>query len=686
MKSPADPEGRTLEDIRDNELQLGFLADLAQATEPMSDPALIMEVTARMLGTHLLANRCAYAEVESDQDRFQITGDYNDGVTSIVGRFAFSDFGAAVLSLMRANQPFIVDDVDSDPRTAGMDKAAYRITSIQAVICLPLHKDNRLVAAMAVHQRTVRLWTPQEIELVGLVVARCWESLERSRSDRRLKETNSRLGLALEAANMGDWAWDAVTDVLSVSRRTELLLGWKADPRATWSEFKHFISPEDLPVVEAEIERAKTSDGRYRAEYRLTTPGRNEVWLAAWGIVQRTASGAFAGIAGVVQDVTVRKHLEQELQAKATALVDADRRKDEFLATLAHELRNPLAPIRTAAEILGHPRVPADQAMRAVDVVRRQVSQMSRLLDDLLDVARITRRALHLKKERVDLRSIVAAAVETVGPMIDARRHRLVLRLVDADQGMDADPLRITQVLCNLLTNAAKYTDPGGTITISTQATPVARILKVGDTGIGLTPAATKRIFGMFMQETSVLERSEGGLGIGLALAKGLVLLHQGTIDVFSEGLGRGSEFIVSLPAAPAGSNEAVTTLEPLPKTVLPQRVLVADDNRDGADSVAAFLRLDGHEVEVVNDGESALRQARANRPSVMVLDIGMPGMNGYEVAKAIRGEVWGSDIRLVAVTGWGQESDRALAFEAGFDQHLTKPFDPEKLLAFISS
>ncbi|MBA3479279.1 MAG: GAF domain-containing protein, partial [Lautropia sp.] len=620
MPSDYHPD-RSLDDVRESESRLRFLAQVAQATEPLTDAAVIMQVTARLLGEHLQASRCAYAEVEADEDRFLITGDYNHGVASIVGRFAFSDFGEAVLFLMRTNKPYIVDDVDADPRTAHMDKTAYRITSIQAVICVPLHKDGRFVAAMAVHQNRARQWKASEIDLVRLVVARCWESLERSRSERRLIQTNSRLSLALEAASMGDWTWDAATDVVALSPRTEELLGLDCQGEIRWSQFRSCISEADLPVVDEAVERTRLSGTRYKVEYRFNTPGGRQIWLGAWGIAQHTNDGGFSGISGVLQDVTVRKQLEQELHANAAALMEADRRKDEFLATLAHELRNPLAPIRTAAEILHHPGLSAEQALTAASVVRRQVSQMSRLLDDLLDVARITRGQLHLKKERVSLRSIVSSAVETAGPLIDARGHRLVLRVDGAEEEVLADPVRLTQILSNLLSNAAKYTDPGGTITVSSQATNEARVLRVADTGIGLTPDATHRIFGMFTQETSVLKRSQGGLGIGLALAKGLANLHEGTIAAFSEGLGKGSEFVVTLPPAPAYAQEAPTSAAVRPKSAARQKVLVADDNQDAAESVAAFLRLEGHEVQIAADGEAALRLAREVRPGVIILD-----------------------------------------------------------------
>lgn len=675
---------RSMESVSESEPRLELLAQVARATEPLTDAAQIMQITARLLGEHLQVNRCAYAEVEADQDRFVIIGDYNNGVSSIVGRFAFSEFGAAVLALMRANKPYVINDVDADARTAQMDKVAYRNTNIQAVICVPLHKDGRFVAAMAVHQNRPRQWAAEEVELVRLVVGRCWDSLERSRSERRLIQTNTRLSLALEAAGMGDWAWDVTTDMVALSPQSEQLLGLSCRGEICWSLFRSFISTSDLPAVDEAVERTRSSGERCKVEYRFTGPQGRRVWIAAWGLAQYATTSVIAGIAGVLQDVTIRKQLEEELHAKAAALTETDRRKDEFLATLAHELRNPLAPIRMSAEILRRPALPAEQVIKAVDVVRRQVAQMSRLLDDLLDVARITRRQLHLQKERVTLQSIVESAVETAGPAIDTRNHRLVVQLDAGSEELFADSVRITQVLSNLLTNAAKYTSPGGTITVKSEATSSTRSLKVADTGIGLAPEALDRIFGMFSRETPVLEGSDGGLGIGLALAKGLVELHGGIIQAFSKGLGSGSEFVVTLPAAPPENKKAPPQVTASLKQGRAQRIVVADDNSDAAEGVAMFLRLEGHEVQVATDGDEALRIVRATQPSIIILDIGMPKLNGYQVARAIREEGWGATARLVAITGWGQESDRLLAFEAGFDMHLTKPFDPDRLLDFI--
>jgi two-component system CheB/CheR fusion protein len=363
------------------------------------------------------------------------------------------------------------------------------------------------------------------------------------------------------------------------------------------------------------------------------------------------------------------------------ALREADLRKDVFLATLSHELRNPLAPIRTAARLLDAPRLASIDLARAQAIISRQVSHMSSLLDDLLDVSRITRGDFVLKKEYVDLQTILDAAVEAAQPAIDAKRHLLNFERPASPVMLEADPVRVTQVVSNLLTNAAKYTPIGGTIVLGSRVDHQGLVIFVRDNGVGLAPEALTRIFNMFTRVDSGSDRAEGGLGIGLALAKGLVELHGGRIEARSAGLGEGSELIVSLPASSLQHSQIrVEACAPAATAPLSLRVLIADDNRDGAETLGMFLGLSGHDVVLAHTGAEALEVASRYRPDVAVLDIGMPVLNGYEVAKSIRREAWGSNLTLIAVTGWGQEDDKRAAYAAGFDHHLTKPVDPEQL------
>jgi PAS domain S-box-containing protein len=388
----------------------------------------------------------------------------------------------------------------------------------------------------------------------------------------------------------------------------------------------------------------------------------------------RDASGAVSGAVMVFRDVSARRRAE-------IALRDADRRKDEFIAVLAHELRNPLAPIRQAALISKAPAATEAQKRWSHDVIERQVQYMSLLLDDLLDISRVTRGTLVLRMQPTELISVVNQAIETARPVIDAKRHVLSIDLPHQPVQITADPLRIAQVLSNLLTNAAKYTDPEGHIRLSAACESDQLVIRVIDSGVGINPDNLPRIFEMFSQLHPTMDRSEGGLGIGLALARGLVELHGGKIEARSAGLSHGSEFVVHLPLRMLPDSRLLKPdIAAKAARTTRRRVLVADDNRDSAETLAMLLRVEGHEVMIAHDGSAALAAFGGFAPDIVLLDIGMPGPNGYEVARQIRQSRSGAETTLIAITGWGQESDKERAFAAGFDHHLTKPVDTGQL------
>ncbi|QEL16242.1 ATP-binding response regulator [Limnoglobus roseus] len=367
---------------------------------------------------------------------------------------------------------------------------------------------------------------------------------------------------------------------------------------------------------------------------------------------------------------------------QAEELRDADRRKDEFLAMLAHELRNPLAPIRNGLAILH--MADGDRAVlrRTHGMMSRQVDHLSRLVDDLLDVSRITRGKVELRLEAVDLNAVLRRAAETARPLIDARRHRLTITQPGRPVMVSADPTRLTQVVGNLLTNAAKYSDEGGHIDLILEEDGVA-IVRVRDTGLGIPADMLPRVFDLFTQVGRTLDRADGGLGIGLTLVKSLVELHGGTVSAASEGPGKGSEFTVRLPklvrVEEGGKAEPAAVAG-----VTPRRVLIVDDNPDAGDSLATLLEMTGHQVEVARTGHQAIEAAARLRPEVAVLDLGLPGMSGYELAGRLRAQAFGRDVTLVALTGYGQEEDRRRSHAAGFDHHLTKPADLSALAAII--
>jgi signal transduction histidine kinase len=383
--------------------------------------------------------------------------------------------------------------------------------------------------------------------------------------------------------------------------------------------------------------------------------------------------------------------LQSEVSERAraeAALKEADRHKDEFLAVLAHELRNPLAPIRNAVEIMRRSSVMDPQLAWSRDVVERQVKHLTRLVDDLLDVSRITRGNINLSREPVNVATIVARAIETIAPLIAEQRHDLSVDISEEALEVEGDLTRLTQVLGNLLNNAAKYTDPGGSISVIARRVGTDVDIRVRDNGIGIPPALLPRLFQLFTQVDAAAHRAQGGLGIGLALVRQLVQMHGGSVTAYSDGPGKGSEFLIRLPLRMQRPRELMqSTLTPesgLNGSKPGHRILLADDNRDALDSLATLLQCDGHEVHTAGDGAEALEVAAQCRPDVVLLDIGMPKLDGYEVARRIRAEPWGKSAVLIALTGWGQDEDRRRSREVGFDSHLVKPLDPDALSSLL--
>ena len=518
-------------------------------------------------------------------------------------------------------------------------------------------------------------------ELITRVQTHIRLSRLRRAAGEHVKASEERLRVAIDEAGMGTWDLDMRTRELRWSRSHYALLGYIPDESKLASEqlWRSRVHPEDLGAVDAAFSKSRDTRTLFSQEFRINRADTGAVrWLRVLGRFLYDESGEPIRSVGVLFDDTDRKTAEIGLR-------EADRRKDVFLATLAHELRNPLAPIRNAAQMLGSSKLGADRLQWARSVIQRQVKHMAFLLDDLLDVARITQGKLDLKKQHITLNSVVDSAVEASRPLLDSKSHQLIVTLPAKTVYLEADPLRLSQVISNLLTNAAKYTDAGGHITLSGYMDNGLLALSVKDDGIGIPAESLRGIFAMFSQVEGAAVRSEGGLGIGLALVNGLTELHGGSVEVSSEGLGHGSEFIVKLPVLTTDVMPALQVDAPT-ATVRRSRILVADDNTDAADSLAMILEMAGHDVRVVHDGRAALSVAQSFRPDIVLLDIGMPQLNGYEVAQALRQEPWGGNITLIALTGWGQESDRLKAMDAGFDRHLTKPVDPDTLEQLMGS
>jgi PAS domain S-box-containing protein len=520
-------------------------------------------------------------------------------------------------------------------------------------------------------------------ELLARVTAHLQMARMRRETSQSLRQGEERLRMALNAARMVAWQLDPFTGKVVISDNAADVFG--LPPGSMLENSKQgfaLVHPDDMERHRAIVTKAVEECGNYLSQFRMIRPDNGQViWLEERGQAICGESKKTERLVGVDMDITDRKRAED-------ALKEADRRKDEFLATLAHELRNPLAPLRNGLQVMKLTRNNSEAFEQTRAMMERQLGQMVRLIDDLLDMSRISQGKIELKKERVELAKVVQQAVETSRPLIESSGHELTINVPPQPIFVDADVTRLAQVLANLLNNAAKYTPRGGRVTLTVERQGSDAVVSVRDTGVGSPAHMLPKVFEMFTQVDRSLEHSQGGLGIGLSLVKKLVEMHGGSVEARSEGHGMGSEFVVCLPvvlslAGPRRDEDSGAG------AAARRRILVVDDNRDAAISLAMMLRLMGNETQTAHDGQEALDLAAAFRPDVILLDIGMPKLNGYDAARRIRQEPWGKNTVLVAVTGWGQDDDRRRSRESGFNFHIVKPVEPatlEKLLAGLQA
>jgi PAS domain S-box-containing protein len=663
------------------------------ATRGSSDPAEVMLDIARCVGKHFGVTRCVYAEVDPSQEYVTIFRDYTDGVASFAGRHKLGGFSAEVTREYRAGKSVVISDVRLDPRTNSPDTLAlFEAGQIRSMVGVPLVKEGRLVGLFGVQHREPRGWTFDDIALIEQVADRTWFAVESARATAALRESEARFRNMADTAPVMVWVTEPDGSCSFVSKRWYDFTGQTAQDALGfgWMEVVH---PDDREAARERFVTASNLREPYRSDYRLRARDATYRWTLNAAAPRFAADGRYLGYVGTVLDISERKLAEDalrenvaELRRAEDALREADRRKDEFLATLAHELRNPLAPIRNAVEIM-RLRDPVSSALqRPREIIERQLRQLTRLVDDLLEASRITQGKVQLRRERIDVSAAVHEAVEGARPAIEAAAHELTVTLASERICVDADPTRLTQVILNLLNNAAKYTPRGGHIWLTVEKEGAQAVISVRDTGIGIEEEHLPNIFKMFSQVTPALERAQGGLGIGLALVRGLVELHGGHVEARSAGLGKGSEFVLRLPAledAEIGEPIHGVTTGSFP-TLAKRRILVVDDNRDAAESLTDLLRLMGHEVHMAHDGIEAIQAAATFHPSVVLLDIGLPKMNGFEAARHIRSQTDGK-VTLIALSGWGQEEDKRRAAQAGFDDHLTKPVDIAQLESVLN-
>ncbi len=495
----------------------------------------------------------------------------------------------------------------------------------------------------------------------------------------RLQTSEQRLRFALAAGRMGVWDWTIATGDVKWSDNLEAIHGLTPGSfPGTFEGFRRLVHPDDHARVDAAIARAVEDGTDYEINYRNVRSDGSVGWINGIGHIQCDAHGRPERMIGVAMDATERHRMTGELAAHARDLADAAQRKDEFLAMLSHELRNPLAPLHTALELLRR-----GVGEHALDIAERQLKQLVRLVDDLLDVSRITQGKIVLRKEPTALDDVVARAVDSVRPLLDERGHAFDLRLPAERLWVDGDPARLTQVFANLLGNAVKYTLEGGSIALVAEAAADRVMIRVRDTGVGIPADLLPRVFDLFVQGDRSLDRSHGGLGLGLTIVRRLVELHGGRVEARSPGE-QGCEIVVDLPRlAVTFVPKPTRAPEPIQPAAV-ARVLVVEDNDDAAESLLELFESLGHEVRVAATARAALEVVEQWTPTVVVSDIGLPGMNGYQLVRALRGRKTLDRTMFIALSGYGRDEDKQLAMEAGFDHHFVKPPDIDAIAALL--
>ncbi|MES2784601.1 MAG: ATP-binding protein [Pseudomonadota bacterium] len=665
---------------RNHERQI-FQLELADALRPLGSPHQVVGTALQMLAQRLNVSRLMYVEVDDARGTFLVRNEWvAPGHQSIAGEpRVLEDFGAGIIDLLRSGQPMVVPDVATDPATRD-HMQAYASIGVRANLAIPLVKAGKLTIVLSVHNDQPRVWTEEDIEGATDVAERTWAAAEQARAQQEVLASERSFRLLANAVPQIIWITDNAGRALFFNRQWHDYTGEPHDPASTAANVSsRFVHPDDAAATLLRFGEAQRLGVTFSIEHRIRRADGVYRWFLVRAEPERDPqTGEITRWFGSSTDISALKEAEQ-------ALRDADRRKDEFLATLAHELRNPLAPISSAIAILRSPQTRDESRTRMLDLMERQARHLVRLVDDLLEVSRITSGKINIKLERVDLRAIAQASVDAAGGDIRDSRHQVSLRVPAQPVWVSADPVRMKQVVDNLLNNAIKYTPAAGDIEVEVASVQERGIVTVRDNGAGIPPEMLEGVFTLFSQVDHTIGRARGGLGIGLALVRQLVALHHGEVSAASGGIGAGTTMQVVLPLAPAaeplmGSGAGS---EPL-RTRHPKRVLVIDDNRDAADTIAGAINLTGHHVEVAYDGASGLEAAQRMRPDCILLDLGMPDMDGHQVARALRRNPDHDRCLIVALTGWGQQHDRTRARQSGFDVHLVKPASIESVVDLL--
>jgi signal transduction histidine kinase/CheY-like chemotaxis protein len=672
------------ESLSDTQLLHRLAMDMANPAEPEELYERIMDAAVEIMHSDF-ASIQMYHRVRENEGELQLLAHRRFRPEAVaywkrVGR----DSGSVCAEAFRTGQRQLVPDTERCESIRGDDRTHLREMGVRAVQTTPLiARNGALIGMISTHWKQPHEPRDRDWHMLEVLAKHTADLMERVKSEQTLRRHAETFASLVEQSPLGIYTVDSQFRIRNVSRgampafrNVTPLIG------RDFAEAMHIIWPDSFAHETIAIFRHTLQTG-----VPYISPGMTEkrhdldaIESYEWQINRVTLDDGQYGVVCYFFNTT-------RLQQAQQALRDADRRKDEFLATLAHELRNPLAPVRNALQVLNLMGTDVRELQWARDVIDRQMKQMSRLIDDLMDVSRISQGKIELKRERVTLAKVIQGALETSRPLIEQCGHELTVTVPPQTLYLDADLTRLDQVLSNLLNNAAKYTERGGRIWLTVERQGSDVVASVKDSGIGIPREKLQSVFELFSQVQGTLERSQGGLGIGLSLVKRLVEMHGGSIDVHSPGIGQGSEFVVRLPVVieptPAAHRQDLEESEVWASSL---RILIVDDNRDAADSLGLMLQMIGNETQTAYDGVGAVQAAEAFQPKVVLLDIGLPKLNGYDACRQIRQQPWGKKMALIAMTGWGQEEDKRKAEDAGFDRHLVKPVDPRELIKLLRS
>ncbi len=683
----------TTEQVRALQRQ-GFRVELAERLRVAASDGII-ETATGMLGEFLQLDRVWYAEIDDAARTFLTRSMWTAReLPALPERGSIDAFGTGLVDTLRVGETVAVSDIARDP-ALGPHATQYAGLGIASLVIVPLIKAGRLVINLNLAKATPHRWSAHELELAAYVAEYAWAMISRAQAEAAKWESELRYGTLIAIVDEGFAIVELVYDGSGVAQDYRFI---EVNPAFEQQSGMHDVLGKTLleliPDASSDwialVARVAATGVAERIERQVESSGS---WFSLYA--SRLSSTDRDRVAMLFSDISTRKSNEEFLRQSAAELSEANRRKTEFLATLAHELRNPLAPLRTGLEVLRMAPTPEARA-RVAAMMGRQITHMVRLIDDLLDIARISSGKVILQRELSDVAMLIMQAVETCTPQIQSNGHQLEIQLPPQPLLAYVDGVRIEQAVGNLLTNAAKYTPDGGHLALAVSRADEDVVIVVRDTGIGIAPEALQRVFDMFAQVEPGQERSRSGLGIGLALVQRIVAMHGGTVRAESVGIGQGSTFTIRLPlSAPrddcadvglAGGNAVGQLPRGSTATVVGRRILVADDNVDAAELLAQLLRMDGHDVEVANNGTQAFQAALRFAPEVAILDLGMPGMTGYEVAREMRAAPALASTIMIALTGWGAAGDRQRTLEAGFDYHLTKPVEHNALLLLLQA